>query len=330
MIDKFLLILCLFALTIGSCSKKTSIRARQTDMYNVNITTNIEYGRNTTWLGGSEALMLDVYSPKTASAQNKFPLVVLVHGGSFVTGAKESLADICGALAEKGMIVASINYRLGWDARGTADCEGDTASLNNAAYRAMQDLNASLRFLTANAEKYFIDKDWIFTGGASAGAVTALNSAYLTDAYASVRFSKPYKKLGSLLTADNSLTNTYQIKGICSMWGGVFDPDLITASNAIPTIFYHGSADEVIPVNVGTYLQCSNYQTLYGSAYMYNQLTSLGVPAVAHIYEGEGHGPLEYAGNADFIAATTYCFFEGLRNKIPETGLYKQMESNCK
>lgn len=330
MMNRFFFILCLLVLTMVSCSKKTGIRARQPDGYNVNIATDIQYGRNTTWLSGSQALMLDIYSPKDASAQSRYPLLVLMHGGSFLTGNKESLADICGAFAQKGMIVASIDYRLGWDARGTADCEGDTASLNNAAYRAMQDLNASLRFLTANADRYFIDKEWIFTGGASAGAVAALNSAYLTDAYASVRFSKAYNKLGSLYTADNNLTNTYQIKGICSMWGGIFDPALITASNAIPTIFYHGSADDVIPVNVGTYLQCPNYQTLYGSEYMYNRLNGFDVPAVAHIYEGEGHGPLEYASDADFIAATTYCFFEGLRNKIPQSGLYKQMESNCK
>jgi len=329
MTSKIVWILCLFALAAVSCSKRTGIHDRNS-MYNVNIATNIEYGHNTDWLGGSETLTMDVYSPKNASAQNKYPLLVMVHGGSFLTGAKESVAALCGALAEKGMIVASINYRLGWDARGTADCGGDTASLNEAAYRAMQDLNASLRFLTANADKYFIDKEWIFAGGASAGAVAALNSAYMTDAYASVRFSKPFNKLGSLNTADNSLTNTYTIKGICSMWGGVFDPNLITASNAIPAIMYHGSEDPTIPVNKGTYLGCTNYQTLYGSLYIYNTLTNFGVPAVAHIYVGGGHGPSEYIDNAAFVASTTYCFFESLRNKAPETGLYKQMESNCK
>jgi dipeptidyl aminopeptidase/acylaminoacyl peptidase len=261
---------------------------------------------------------------------NKYPLLVMLHGGSFLTGTKESIATLCGALAEKGLIVASINYRLGWDAPGTAGCEGDTATLNEAVYRAMQDLNASLRYLTANADKYCIDKDWIFTGGASAGAVAALNNAYLTDAYASVRFRNIFNKLGSLYNADNNLTNTYSIKGICSMWGGVFDSTLITASNAIPAIMYHGSEDMTIPVNKGTYLRCSDYQTLYGSEYIYNTLSGLGIPAVAHIYEGGGHGPSEYVSNAAFIASTTYCFFEALRSKIPESGMYRQMESNCK
>lgn len=327
--DRIVLILCMFALTLASCSKKTGIRDRNA-VYNVNVATNIVYGHNTTWQGNNETLTMDVYAPKNASAQNKYPLLVMVHGGSFLAGSKESMTAICGALAEKGLIVASINYRLGWDARGTADCEGDTASLNEAAYRAMQDLNASLRFLTSNADKYCIDKNWIFTGGASAGAVAALNSAYLTDAYASAHFTGPFNKLGSLFTADNSLTNTYTIRGICSMWGGIFDAALINASNAIPAIMYHGSEDPTIPVNQGTYLHCASYQPLYGSQYIYNTLTSLGVPAVAHIYEGGGHGPSEYIDDAGFIASTTYCFFESLRTKAPESGLYKQMESNCK
>ena len=329
MIRRIVWILSLFALMAVSCNKKPGIHSRNT-MYNVNIIADVEYGRNTAWLGSSMALTMDVYTPKDASTHNKYPVLVMLHGGSFLTGTKESIAALCGALAEKGLIVASINYRLGWNARGTADYEGDTASLNEAAYRAMQDINASLRFLTANADKYFIDKNWIFTGGASAGAVAALNSAYLTDAYASKRFSNTFNKLGSLYTAGNNLTNTYSIKGICSMWGGVFDSTLITASNAIPAIMYHGSEDMTIPVNKGTYLQSSNYQTLYGSEYIYNTLTSLGVPAVAHIYEGKGHGPSEYVDNAAFIASNTYCFFEALRSKIPEAGMYKQMESNCK
>ena len=348
MIDKVLWILCLFALTIVSCSKKSEstdsrysistgdsvYNVTATDnvatRYNVNVITNIKYGSNTDWLGSSVVLTLDLYSPKNASILNKYPLVVMAHGGTFVGGSKENLADACGALAAEGMIVASINYRLGWYALATRHCKGDTASLNEAVYRAMQDLNASLRFLTANANKYYINTNWIFTGGASAGAITALNGAYLTDEYARVRFKKAYNKLGSLFTADNNLNNTYTIKGISSMWGGIFDSNLVNPANALPTICYHGSADTIVPAYIGTYLQCPNYQTLYGSIYIYNQLTRWGVPAVAHIYQGEGHAPPEYADNPDFIASTTYCFFNALRNKPTESGIYKQMDSNCK
>ena len=347
MINRHLFISCLSVLTIISCSRKADISSVQiigntipvnnitaTDKlstnYNVNVFKNVKYGYNTNWLDSGEALTLDVYTPPDASLNNKYPLVVMAHGGTFVGGAKEDLADVCGALAAKGMIAASINYRLGWDGRGARRCMGDTASLNEAVYRAMQDLNAALRFLTANANTYFINTNWIFTGGASAGAITALNGAYLTDTYAKVRFKQAYSKLGSLFTADNNLTNTYHIKGICSMWGGIFDPAIITGANALPTIFYHGSNDTIIPAKTGNYLQCPNYQTLYGSIYMYNKLTRMGVPAVAHIYQGEGHAPPEYANNPDFIASTTYCFFDALRSGKSESGIYKQMESNCK
>ena len=347
MTDKLLFVLYLYALTIVSCSRKADISAARTTnntttvhnitaidnvstIYNVNVVKNVKYGYNTNWLDSGEALTLDVYSPLDASLANKYPLVVMAHGGTFVGGAKEDLADVCAALAAKGMIAASINYRLGWNGRGARRCKGDTASLNEAVYRAMQDLNAALRFLTANANTYFVNTNWIFTGGASAGAITALNGAYLTDAYAKVRFKQAYSKLGSLFTADNNLTNTYHIKGICSMWGGIFDPAIITEANALPSIFYHGSDDTIIPAKTGNYLQCPNYQTLYGSIYIYNKLTRMGVPAVAHIYQGEGHAPPEYADNPDFIASTTYCFFDALRSGKPESGMYKQMESNCK
>lgn len=283
----------------------------------VTISTDIPYGYYI-----KQPLNLDIYTPAAATPNNKLPLMVMVHGGSFLTGDKNALASLCYDLAEKGMIVANINYRLGWK-------QDDTLSLNEAAYRAIQDLNASLRYLTAHANDYYIDTSRIFTGGASAGAVAALNSAYLTDSYAKMRFRQEYSELGSLYSADNNFTNTYTIKGICSMWGGIFDANIITAANALPTIFYHGSADTVIPANKGTYLQCPNYQTLYGSIYLYNKLTRLGVPAVAHIYQGEGHAPPEYADNPAFIAATTYCFLQSLRSNTPEVGRYRQMEDNC-
>lgn len=329
MLNKLLLTCCLFAFTMCACSKKAKTN-NGGNSYDVNTVSNVEYGSNKDWLGSNQTLKMNIYLPEDASAKKKYPLLVLAHSGSFLSGTKESIADVSAALAEKGMIVASIDYRLGWDTRGTSGCGSDTASLNGAAYRAMQDFNASLRFLTANADKYYIDTTWIFTGGASAGAVAALNSAYLTDAYAKVRFSKEYNQLGSLFTADNHLTNTYKIKGICSMWGGAFDPGIITASNAFPAIFYHGGADDVVPVNVGTYLQCPNSQKVYGSEYLYKQLTGFGVPAVAHIYDGAGHEPAVYANNPEFLASTAYCFFNALRNKMPQKGMYKQMESNCK
>lgn len=328
MISKYLSVACLLMLLTVSCSKKTSSRIPR-PTYNVNIISDIEYGRNTTWLGSNQVLKLDVYAPKDASAQHKYPLLLLAHGGGFVGGTKEGLSDLCQALASKGFIAVSTEYRLGWNVDGADQCKGDSISLTEEVYRAMQDYNASLRFLVANSDKYFIDTNWIFTGGNSAGAVAALNSAYITDEFADSRYSDIRSRLGGLHDADNNLTNTYTIKGISSMWGGIFDLNNITAANGIPTIAFHGSEDQTIPVTTGTYGQCPNYQTLYGSLAIYNKLRGYNISAVAHIYEGEGHGPTEYADNPEYVATMVNCFFEGLRNKVPEAGLYKNMQSNC-
>ncbi len=329
MISKYFSVACLLMLLTVSCSKQTSSRIPRPPAYNVNTITDIEYGHNATWQGDNQVLKLDVYLPKDASAQHKYPLVLLAHGGGFVGGNKEGLADLCGAFASRGYIAVSAEYRLGWNVDGADQCNGDSVSLTESVYRAMQDYNAALRFLVANSSKYFIDTNWIFAGGNSAGAAAVLNSVYMTDAYVTSRYSDMESKLGGLHNADNNLTNTYTIKGICSMWGGIFDINTITASDGIPTVSFQGSEDETIPVTSGTYGQCPNYPTLYGSLAVYNKLRGFNIPAVAHIYEGEGHGPTEYADNPEYVATSVTCFFEGLRSKTPEAGLYKNMQSNC-
>ena len=143
-----------------------------------------------------------MYSPKDASASRKYPLVVMAHGGSFLTGNKKNLSDLCQAIAEKGYIAVSIDYRLGlgfWAMRKSpAACKGDTISLQKAVYRSLQDYNAALRYLVHNADKYFIDANWIFTGGSSAGAVAAINTTYVTPDFVTLYFKEAKAELGGL------------------------------------------------------------------------------------------------------------------------------------
>lgn len=326
MTSKLFITLCAIALFLCNCSKDNTTSRTPPKTYQVKVTSDVKYGSNKNWLGDNEQLLLDIYSPKTASASTKFPLVVLVHGGTFLTGNKSNMQELANELSDQGFIVASIDYRLGWDI-GNVDCAGDTTSSNEAVYRGIQDLNASIRFLVSNADKYFINTDWVFTGGASAGGIASLNAAYLSDAYMQNRNPTEVAKLGGLHDATNNLTTTYTIKGICSMWGGLLDDNLLNASTAIPCIAFHGTADQTIPVNTGFYSECPNYQKLWGSEYIYNQLTALSVPVVYHVYQGEGHGPVEYT--PEYIANNTACFFKSLMAGTAHSGTYQKMASSC-
>ena len=336
MLMKHIIYAGILMLCIAGCSKDKNTQASQTIppplAYNVNATTDIQYGQNTTYAGDNQKLLLDIYSPKDASAFKKYPLVVMAHGGSFIDGDKSNLATLCEAIAVKGYIAVSIDYRLGWDygnAISPSACKGDTISLQKALYRSIQDYNAALRFLVHNANKYFIDTSWIFTGGGSAGAVAAINTTYVTPAFTNIYFSEEKAQLGELRSVDNNLTDAVNIKADISLWGAVITPALITSSTAVPMVGFHGSADETVPILVDHYSLCPNYPLLYGSEYIYNVLDSLGVPATLHIAEGEGHGPTIYQ-DPDFVSNNVNCFLQSLMSKQAITGIFQDKATGCK
>lgn len=54
---------------------------------------------------------MDFWAPPPASDRRaKRPVVVLVHGGSFVGGDKSSFKPLATVLAQRGFVVGSINY----------------------------------------------------------------------------------------------------------------------------------------------------------------------------------------------------------------------------
>ncbi len=103
----------------------------------------------------SSAQRLDVYLPSAGTAP--YPLVVLIHGGAWMTGDKRGeleIAAIPGFLA-LGYAVASVNYRLSGEATFPAP---------------LLDVKAAVRFLRAHAAEYRLDPDRFAAIGESAGA----------------------------------------------------------------------------------------------------------------------------------------------------------------
>src|SRR5258708_1578652 len=59
-----------------------------------------------------DCLMLNVWTPAKAS-KSKFPVMVWIHGGGFVAGASSEPRQDGATLAEQGVIVVAMNYRMG-------------------------------------------------------------------------------------------------------------------------------------------------------------------------------------------------------------------------
>lgn len=111
-------------------------------------------------------LTADIYMPNSAGSE-KFPAVLLIHGGGWLTGSKENLRAMAQHLAENGYVAATISYRLGTE----------------AVYPAgVLDLKDAVKWMRENADQFNIKKDQIAVLGASAGAQLATLVGVTPDA----------------------------------------------------------------------------------------------------------------------------------------------------
>ncbi len=316
-------LLAIFILLITSCRKQ---HAGAASRVTGSATYDVVYGANRNYYGVMQNLALDVYYPYTSNRGDKaYPLIMFVHGGAFLVGDKNASKDFCQQLADRGYVVATINYRLGWNHYEGDICSGDSSEQKEAQYRAGQDVHAALRFLVSKAEAFSIDTGWIFLAGSSAGCGTILHTTYVPQDSADVLMPGAKDTLGLLNRADNNLTNTYTIKGLACMWGGLYSDALITPSNAVPAIFFHGADDIVVPVNEGYSYDCNNLMYIYGSLSLYNRLTSLGVAAVIHIDPEGGHGVY----TDEFRINNITCFFDSVMEGTARKGFFQGEKSNC-
>ncbi len=285
---------------------------------------DISYGGNTpngARRDSIEDLKFDIYFPDVNHQGKKYPLIVWVHGGAFLVGDKSTAWKLCSRAAGYGFVTASINYRIGWSRAGKANgrCSGDSVSMKTAIYMAIQDARAAIRYLVANADRYSIDTNWIFMAGPSAGGVTPLFTKYLTQDAANLFIPGVEARYGSLDRADNNLTNKYTIKGICSMWGAINDPNLITPQNVVPTLFIHGMKDPVVPFDTDPVFHCSNFTVVSGSSILYDRMTNvLKAPAVVIYDPNGGHGVYDNNSNCDNMCT----FFNSIMARKPLRGSY--------
>lgn len=322
-----LCIVFLLAFSVFACTKTATISGTGGGPTpQVTVIKDVQYGSNKDLMGNTEALKLDVYIPANASANQKFPLVFFVHGGGFVGGDKSSAATSMTTFAQSGFVGVSINYRLDESIDGASDpCSIDSNTEHESVYMAVQDAKAALRFLVANANKYNIDTSTIFLNGGSAGAVTVLHAYYLTQQDFNSTFPGGEAQLGGIDNADNSLTNTYTITGIAANSGCLPNPNYITSSNAVPTIFFAGGQDSVIPIDQGHAYYCTSTMYVYGSRTLYKRTQQLGVPTVLHVDPTGAHGPY----SDDFLSQNEMCFFNSVMGKNVETGSYTALASSC-
>ena len=102
--------------------------------------------------------LLDVYRPKAAVASDgslqKLPVIISVHGGSFVYGDKNRYQFYCMKLAQRGFAVVNFSYRLSPEVR---------------YFKGIFDTETVFQWVADNASQYGFDTENVFAVGDSAG-----------------------------------------------------------------------------------------------------------------------------------------------------------------
>lgn len=277
---------------------------------------NITYGEAFNYMGNLQDLKMDVYFPNTdIDTQEKRPLILLIHGGSFTGGTKESMTYHSKELSKRGFVVATMSYRLGYNREVFGN-------IKKAVYRAQQDANTALRYIASQKEKLEIDMSWVFIGGSSAGAITSLSTSYASQEEWNKIAPQFESDLGPLESSDNSLSEIFDIKGIYNFMGAIL-PIVFNSGDLIPTISFHGDLDTTVPIG-------KSMMTGFGSRPIHEMLIKAGVCNDLTIVPNGGHGIYRSKKEVDFRISRVACFFKSLIfNTCVDFMAEKSVPSTC-
>jgi acetyl esterase/lipase len=230
----------------------------------VEVTNGVTYATH-----AGEDLKLDLAVPEGAGP---FPLIVFIHGGGWQAGNRSDATGAVMDAAQRGYAAATVSYRFTprypWPAQ-------------------LEDVEAAVRWLRANATKHRIDPTRVAAAGWSAGGQLSLmlgttpREAGANDAGvdAVVNFFGPTD-----MTTD--VFNDAVDKIFVDLAGGTrdakatayreFSPVTRVTRSAAPVLTFHGSADTIVPPDQAKVLQ--------------RALDAAHVPNRLEILEGRGHG----------------------------------------
>lgn len=203
----------------------------------VTVTNDLTYGAAVNNVGATQSLELDVYEPAGDSLAAR-PVVIWAHGGGFKTGNKRDVAAFASGFAQRGFVAVAVEYRLrpsGTPGAMTnqelllASLQGQPEPVRDAQH----DMQAAVRWVRAHAAELRVDPDAITAAGNSAGAITALETAFNP----SDPGTSGTPDVASTVAAAVSVSGASDLRRI--------EP------GAPPILMFHGTNDTTVPFALG-------------------------------------------------------------------------------
>ena len=301
-----------------SISLSQNVRYIDEVFENVIITEDIVYGNAPDlpfiflfeWNTYDIDLDMDIYEPDGDTLTSR-PAIIFIHTGAFFSGNNEldDVVTLSNAAAKRGYVAVSINYRLGLNIISSYSGE-------RAVYRGVQDASAAIRYLKEFHEELKIDTDNIFIWGTSAGSFIGLHLSHTDEE------DRPQATYGGGLDPDlgcidcegNEYIHDSRPKALVSCWGAIGDTAWIDNNDIVPTMLFHGTADPIVPFNLGFPFTIDIALPLvYGSNSIHIRLNELGIQNELYAEEGLLH---EYWGtvNGNWLGGPNE-YFEQIKNQ---------------
>lgn len=242
----------------------------------IDSTMNVKYGENYTASGVFRDLNFDIYYPKQEFFFDR-PLIILAHGGSFVSGSKHDMRLLCHEFAAHGFVCATVDYRLFDDFSQPLD----SILVLDVVTKAVSDLRAVVRYFKENAsssDDFGIDTNFIFLGGASAGAIAAMQCAFYDqqDIISTTLDSVIQSNGGFQGNSSANLEYNSRVAGVLN-YSGALKSASILDGNDPPFFGAHDDGDPTVPYGTAVTTELGTPVLVEGSHTIHTRGTMIGV-----------------------------------------------------